>query len=209
MADRNGRVKRLFIAVDLDEPTRGEVARVASALKLAVTSGSESSFVASGYSRPRITWVDPDRLHLTLAFLSEADAEMEQRALSALARPFPVAPFDLELDGIGFFPPKGQPRVLWLGIRKGLGELGRLHERVEERLGARSGAGEAFHPHLTLARLRDRVTRTDEARLSAMTASAGPCRIDRVTLYESRLSPKGPTYSALAEAALAEAPRCT
>jgi 2'-5' RNA ligase len=92
--------------------------------------------------------------------------------------------------------------VLWLGIAKGLDELRRLHEQLEERLGARPGPREPFHPHLTLARLRERVARPDEAKLPMTKASAGPSRIDRVTLYESRLSPKGPTYSALAEAAL-------
>jgi 2'-5' RNA ligase len=209
MGDRSGRVKRLFIAVDLDERTRAEVATITSALKQSVTSDSASSFVASGFSRPRITWVHEDRLHLTLAFLSEADAALEQRALSALAQPFPIAPFDLTLDGIGFFPPKGPPRVLWLGIAKGVAELGRLHEQLEERLGARSGPRDVFHPHLTLGRLRDRVARPDEAKLAKMKVSAGPSRIDRVTLYESHLSPKGPTYSALAEAALLITPPCT
>jgi 2'-5' RNA ligase len=134
--------------------------------------------------------------------LSEADAALEQRALSALAQPFPIAPFDLSFEGIGFYPPKGPPRVLWLGIAKGLAELGRLHADLQQRLRARPGPGDAFHPHLTLARLRDRVARPDEAKLAKTKASAGPCRIDRVTLYESRLSPKGPAYTALAEAAL-------
>jgi 2'-5' RNA ligase len=34
--------------------------------------------------------------------------------------------------------------------------------------------------------------------------SLGRCRIDHVTLYESRLSPKGPTYTSLARAPLME-----
>jgi 2'-5' RNA ligase len=40
----------------------------------------------------------------------------------------------------------------------------------------------------------------------AMRACAGPCAIERVTLYQSRLSPKGPTYTRLADGMLK---RCT
>jgi 2'-5' RNA ligase len=209
MAARNERVKRLFIAVDLDARARAEVAAVTSALKRSVTSGSESSFVAAGFNRARVTWVPADRLHLTLAFLSEADASLEQRAMAALAERFPLAPFELAFDGVGFFPSTGSPRVMWLRITAGLAALQQLHDALERRLGARPGPREAFSPHLTLARFRDRVARADVAKLSDMTATAGPCRIDRVTLYESRLSPKGPTYTALAEAALIPILPCT
>jgi 2'-5' RNA ligase len=189
MVDRNERVKRLFIAVDLNEETRAQIASITVRLK------ADTPDV-------RITWVHPDRLHLTLEFLGNADAGIEQKAMAALAQPIPLAPFDLVFNGLGWFPPRGSPRVLWLGITQGLAELGQLHRVIRQRLGARSGAGEPFHPHLTLARFRDRVARTDLAKLSKIPASAGPCGIDRVTLYESRLSPKGPTYSALAEAGL-------
>jgi len=189
MADRNERVKRLFIAVDLDEETRAQIASITVRLKAEITG-------------VRITWVHPDRLHLTLEFLGNADAAVERQAMSALAQPIPLAPFDLAFTGLGWFPPRGSPRVLWLGITQGLDELGQLNRVIRQRLGARSGAGERFHPHLTLARFRDRAARTDLAKLSKIPASAGPCGIDRVTLYESGLSPKGPTYSALAEAGL-------
>lgn len=55
---------------------------------------------------------------------------------------------------------------------------------------------------LTLARFGDRVPRTKLAEIPDIPASAGPSRIDRVTLYESRLSPAGPTYVPLEEGLL-------
>ena len=97
--------------------------------------------------------------------------------------------------------------MLWLGISEGLVELREIHGELQRRLGAHAGPPKGghyadFHPHLTLARFRDRAARPDAAKLAKMDASAGPCRIDRVTLYESRLSPSGPTYTALAQGAL-------
>jgi RNA 2',3'-cyclic 3'-phosphodiesterase len=193
-------VKRLFIAVDVDEPTRVQVAHVVSGLSRSLTRTQHP---------PRITWVPSERQHLTLCFLGGADAALEHRALSALALPMPVAPFDLAFDGIGLFPARGSPRVLWLGITEGLASLRQLHDLLQQRIGARPGPHEKFTPHLTLARFRDRVGRAEVAKLSEMKASAGPCRIDRVTLYESRLSPEGPSYSVLATALLTPMASCT
>ena len=181
-------MKRLFVAVDIDDHTRAQVAAIAAG--------------AARAAPARMTWVRPDRLHLTLEFFGETDPAAERQILSALVEPFPLAPFDLAFDAFGFFPPRGSPRVLWLGIATGLAELRRLHDMIERRLTPRAAPRDVFHPHLTLARFRDRTARPHPAKLAKIRASAGPCRIDRVTLYESHLSPEGPTYSALAQAAL-------
>jgi 2'-5' RNA ligase len=194
----SGAGKRLFLAVDLDEQTRETVARLSTSLR------------ERAESLGRITWVHKDRMHLTVHFVGHADEALEQRVRSALAEPVPLAPFSLSFKGIGFFPASGSPRVLWLGIADGLRDMRRLHECVERRLDVPGGAGEAFNPHLTLARFRDRVPRRQLAGIAGLTAAAGPCLIDRVTLYESRLSPgglsraesKGPTYVPLAESLL-------
>ena len=182
------RVKRLFIAIDVDEPVRRAIGLMAS----------EASRVLRG-----VSWVRPDRMHLTLFFFGRADGPMEQRLRGALAEPVPHAPFDLSLDGFGLFPSAGPPRVLWLGVRDGLADLLRVHETLARRL----TLTDAFTPHLTLGRFRSS-TRAQGVlrRLSRIHASAGPCRIDRVTLYESRLTQAGPAYVPLAEALLADGP---
>lgn len=144
-------------------------------------------------------------MHLTIMFFGSADPSIEERIRQALAQPIAEDPFDLTFDGLGFFPERGSPRVLWLGIREGFDELRRIHTALLERDLRRAQserANEPFTPHLTLARFRDRVRRPKVAEIARIPASAGPTRIDRVTLYESRLSPAGPTYLPLAEALL-------
>jgi 2'-5' RNA ligase len=108
---------------------------------------------------------------------------------------------------LGVFPERGAPRVLWLGIGDGVDELRIVQQVLTVRLSAvapatRASPGETFTPHLTLARFRDRVHRAHISEITGIPASAGPCLIDRVTLYESRLSPAGPSYLRLAEAPL-------
>jgi 2'-5' RNA ligase len=178
--------KRLFFAVDIDDATREQIACISADLRAAIETYGRAS------------WVRPDRMHLTLHFFGSADAIVEQRARAALASPIQESPFDVMFDGVGFFPERGSPRVLWLGLRDGLEPLRRVHKTV---VGPLAGV-DAFRPHLTLARLRDRVPRAKFAQIAGIPASAGPSRIDRVTLYESRLSPAGPTYVPLAAATL-------
>lgn len=199
--------KRLFIAVDVDEVTREQVGGIAAELRTRLEPHTKAS------------WVRPDRMHLTLHFLGAVEGALEQRVRDALAVPISEAPFDVMFDGVGCFPDRGSPRVLWLGIRDGLEPLRRLHTALAGFDTARVGfdpahvgldlsralperTAEPFTPHLTLARFRDRVSRGRVAEIGRIPATAGPSRIDRVTLYESRLSPNGPTYVRLASALL-------
>lgn len=99
--------KRLFIAVDIDEATREQVGRISMGLREGI-----------GYTKA--SWVRPERMHLTLDFLGNADADLERRARHALAHPITEAPFDVSFEGLGLFPERGSPRVLWLGVGEGL-----------------------------------------------------------------------------------------
>jgi RNA 2',3'-cyclic 3'-phosphodiesterase len=145
-------------------------------------------------------------MHLTLHFVADAGPDTERVLMDALAEPFPHRPFDMTFQGLGFFPERGAPRVLWLGIAAGVAELRAIQAELSRRLGPVDPTSQRFQPHLTLARFRDRVPRAGLVKIAALPAAAGPSRIDRVTLYESRLSAKGPTYTALVEAPLRAMP---
>ena len=160
--------KRLFIAVDVDKAVREEIGRISDALRPRIE------------PLTRASWVRPDRMHLTLHFFGSADVHVEEQICDALAGPISEAVFNLSFQGLGIFPERGSPRVLWLPPQ---------HEGP-------------FTPHLTLARFKDRPSRATLAKSTDIPARAGPSRIDRVTLYESRLSPSGPAYVPLAEALL-------
>jgi RNA 2',3'-cyclic 3'-phosphodiesterase len=186
----------LFVAVDLDEATRVAVEKLSRLVR------EDARIQQAG----RASWVTRDRMHLTLHFAADADALLERRFVSLLAEPIRQESFNLTFRGLGFFPERGAPRVLWLGIGEGLDELRAVHRAISHRMGPHQRPDEPFHPHLTLARFRDRVVRDRLAEIRAFPAVAGPSPIDRVTLYESRLSPKGPTYTALATAPLQVTP---
>jgi 2'-5' RNA ligase len=182
---------RLFVAVDIDDRTRARVARVIDVLR----TGMEAAPSAA-----RIAWMTPDRLHLTLQFIGEVSEEVAADIKASLGPPLDLPAFELRFDRIGTFPPGGRPRVVWLGIDRGADGLRVLHAAVDRRLEDVPFPREsrAFSPHLTVARFKHGGTRGDVERLTGLhLEAAGGCTIDHVTLYHSRLSPRGPIYTPL------------
>jgi 2'-5' RNA ligase len=152
-------------------------------------------------------WVRTEGLHLTLRFLGATpDVRVQElsAALDAVARQ--VAPFRIELTGGGAFPNPQRPRVLWLGIGAGSGELGDMARRINvelERLGWLAD-DRPFNAHLTLART-DGIAGSDE-RARRLIDLGRDLRLDwqadSLILYKSHAG-RGPShYEALARATL-------
>ncbi len=187
---------RLFVAVDLSEAAREDIAaeqrRIAEAL--------------SGSSRA-LRLVKPAQMHLTLLFLGEVHEARVPALVESMTVDAGVAAFDLAFAGVGVFPPHGAPRVLWTGVTHGAEPLARLQSEIAARaraLGIKSD-DRAFHAHLTLGRWREPRS-SDRARIVAASQHGVIARVhvDRATLYQSRLSSAGPTYTTLARVNLSE-----
>ena len=180
---------RLFVAVDVDDDTRARVGRAIDALRAEMEQAP---------SQARISWLVPERLHLTLQFIGHVREAVADTIAARLLPAFAMRPFDIRFGGIGTFPSSGRPRVVWLGVETGADGLAVLHGEVTRRLADVAFAREArpFSPHLTLARIKSGGTRAEGERIArASREPLGGCTIDHVTLYQSRLSPRGPTYT--------------
>jgi 2'-5' RNA ligase len=185
---------RLFVAVDLDDTARTAIAaeqkRVAAAM---------------GDARSSVTWVKPDRMHLTLVFLGEVSDAHAPAIVDSVSRPVAMTAFSITFQGLGVFPSHGGPRALWVGITDGGADLSELQREIARRV---TDAGvvldaRTFHPHLTLGRWRQ--SRPSDRR--RILSASRPDVVARVavpaaTLYQSRISSAGPTYTALARANL-------
>ena len=184
---------RLFVALDLDDDARR-----------AITALQYRAAEALGADRS-IKTVDPARMHLTLAFLGEIADRDVPAIVDTLSLDIVVRRFAAVFQGLGVFPPRGAPRILWLGVADGSAEIVELQQVVARRL---EGLGIAleprpFHPHLTLARWRASRPADRSRVLSADSRGAvARVNVDHVTLYQSRLSSAGPAYTALTRADL-------
>jgi RNA 2',3'-cyclic 3'-phosphodiesterase len=186
---------RLFIAIDVGDAVRAEVTRVVAQL------GAKLEAVKTP---PKVTWVKPAALHVTLRFLGETgDAEAE-RVRAALTPPIAMPPFDVEWRGVGAFPSPRHPRALWMGVVRGAAQLGAVEAEIAQRLGTVDLEARPFLPHLTIGRIKMTGQGVDWPKvLKAVEVRGVISRVERVTLYRSE-SQRGPHYTGLISAALQE-----
>jgi 2'-5' RNA ligase len=183
---------RLFVALEISEAVRRRAAAVIEDLSPRLERGAA-----------RIAWVPPERLHVTVQFIGHVDAGVAADVQERLAPAYRVAPFSLRVSGLGLFPAAGRPRVVWLGLRGGGEGLQHVHAETLRRLEGIEFRRESrpFAPHLTIGRFREPgAARLRRELAESGVADAGRCTIDHVTLFESRLSPRGPTYVPLRRA---------
>lgn len=154
----------------------------------------------------RVRWAPPSQWHVTLRFLGETPLGLVDALVDHLARLAARIPsFPAALRGAGVFPPRGEPRVLWVGVEAGEA-LRSLRDGVEAVVRGLGFPEEErpFSPHLTLARagaggslagvrprlagVRDRVW--------------GRWEVRGFTLFRSELRPAGAIHSPLAEFSL-------
>ena len=187
---------RLFVAVEID------AALVDAAAALIAELRDRAVRLAP---RARVTWLTADRLHLTLAFIGHIDPSRLPAVRQALQPPFTARPFTIGLRGLGAFPERGRPRVIWAGLERGARDLSALAGEVTTRLGSTGIAVDErpHQPHLTLARVREAGgLRTSTLFAGLEQVALGTMDVRAITLFESRLSPAGAIYQPVVKSLL-------
>lgn len=177
---------RLFIAFDTPA---GEKARIR---------GLQEQLKASDAD---VRWEPPDKLHATLKFLGDTDENLLPAIIAELVGLLSnQTPISVLYRHLGCFPHKHNPRVVWVGIENGDGQLIPLQKRIEqtmERLGFEKEDRE-FQPHLTLGRVKGkRNLGRLLSLLETLTFESQPVTIREVALVRSDLKPSGSVYTIL------------
>jgi 2'-5' RNA ligase len=112
----------------------------------------------------------------------------------------------MAFGGLGVFPPRGAPRVVWLGAVEGASAAASVQQFMAARIEALGIEAERrpFRAHVTLGRWRN-ARPPDAARVRSAAGAVAVARIavDEIALYESRQEPSGSVYTPIARARLA------
>ena len=181
---------RTFIAIELPPQIKTALFKLQEQLK---QSGAD------------VKWVEPQNIHLTLKFLGEVEEEKITKIIQIIRD---VAEtnnvFQAHISSLGAFPKISFPRVIWVGINQGDNETKLIVKELEEKIQKLGIPKEekAFSSHITLARVKspknkDKLVQLLKSLEGSLTAENLGFSVNKITLFRSILSPKGPTYEIL------------
>ncbi len=189
---------RTFIALELDESLQvylgGIIRQMAQEL-------------------PRLNWVKPTGIHLTLAFLGDLTDERLAEAIQvAELAAQEVSPFEYRLSHLGVFGSWDRPRVVWMGVAEPSGRLLQLHRVLNRELRQRGFQIDPrpLSPHLTLARVKASLKSDEQERLQRLLAeiqvpaSASRYFVSQLSVMKSELLRSGARYTCLQHCVLKE-----
>lgn len=135
---------RLFIAIPVPADVRNPIRRAQEQLRRCSPPGG-------------IRWTNPDQFHLTLKFLGDVPSDQFaalEKSVSTVCTGF--SPLQLTARGIGFFPGRHKPRVIWAGATDKEDRLSELHRQIDEAMRPFAPADRPgkFTGHITLGRFK-------------------------------------------------------
>lgn len=183
---------RAFIAIKIPAQTCDIICRIQEQLKT---------------SLPKVSWVKPENLHLTLKFLGEVSSKQIDRAKEITAEiAESCVDFKIRLEALGVFPNLHRGRIIWLGSDQLPEELVKIVEKVEEKIAELGKPKEErpFLAHITIGRIKSPINPTLlEEEVNKINNEICNKNLEfnaaGITLFKSILSRQGPTYISLKE----------
>jgi 2'-5' RNA ligase len=177
---------RTFFAIEIGAGARRVAAEVAE--RLAAEPGGHA-----------VRWTRPEAYHVTLRFLGRTPRERVAPVAAAVREAArEVAPFSLGLGALHGFPTPARARVVVIDLEPP-DAIVALAASVERAVVESGFAPEerAFHPHVTLGRVKDRSGRAP--RLHASLGPTEPAAFDVASLvfFQSVLGRSGSQYTPL------------
>ena len=178
---------RLFIAIDIPEHARQQLEAL-----------QDSSL--------GVRWTSPGTMHLTLRFIGDVNETSTKKQLEEALEKVKAPAFDMTIKGLGYFPPRRQPKIIWAGIKEN-SALMELQEAVEQACRTVGFEPETrqYTPHITLGRVNGISKREVNAFFNQHKKLRIPdIPVNDFILYESKLSSDGAEHTPLEHFRLVE-----
>jgi 2'-5' RNA ligase len=181
---------RTFCAIEIPQDVRQQISDHAARLRELMPEAQAS-------------WTKVDNIHLTLKFFGNLSSQQILIVSEVATRTVAdFAPFTIRIEGTGAFPSRGPAKVLWIGINDTTGQLIELQRKFDAECEQEGFAkeGRAFHPHLTVARLRSqRGARSLAEKHKALAFPVSEVTVSSLIVFRSELSSKGSRYTVISE----------
>ena len=144
--------------------------------------------------------VKSENIHFTLRFFGDTPRTKLEEIKASLDR-IDINPFEIEVAGIGSFPNKRRPRIIWVGVTNNASKVVQIKSEIDSLLVDIGYQPEKrkYTPHATIARVRyvkDSRRITDN--LEHLTDEViGKMIVANITMMKSTLTPSGPIYESL------------
>jgi 2'-5' RNA ligase len=186
-------MKRTFIAIDIEPTPKFK---------------EDYDMIRYRLRTEKINWVSDHQLHITLNFLGDTDEKMLPQIGQSIQRITSEGKiFKLILRSLGIFKSLREPRVIWIGCDK-CSELEQMKKEVDRCLAGFGFESERreFSPHLTLGRIKGMYQQNQLSQLIALYKEVVMQEqfVDKIILYESKLSVTGPEHLKIQEFFLKE-----
>ena len=190
--------ERIFIALKIPDELKRELAKVQRCL-------ADNS--------DNLNFVNPDQLHITLAFLGWISAETKKRAgRAATVVAESMTEFSVYPTTLSAFPRINRPSVIWIGLGGESDKLNLLTKKLIDTL-MRFGvkiitSGDIYSPHITLARIKTQGKHRQFSKLRDLIENAKvnlksyQIPIRQIMAYKSDLRHLGPKHIPLFSAPL-------
>jgi len=144
--------------------------------------------------------VETNNIHFTLRFFGDTPLERISQIKEHLEE-IEIDPFEITIGGVGAFPNKRRPRVIWIGVVENGKQIQDLKLEIDSLLRNIGYKPERkrYTPHATIARIRHiKDSSKIESNLEEVADELiGTMLISRFKMMKSTLIPTGPIYDTM------------
>jgi 2'-5' RNA ligase len=146
--------------------------------------------------------VKSENIHFTLRFFGDTPSTRLDQ-IRACLNEVEINPFEIEVSGVGSFPNRRRPRIIWIGVTQNASKILNLKSDIDSSLVDIGYETERrkYTPHATIARVRyvkDSKGIADNLE-SLADEVIGKMIVAKVKMMRSTLTPSGPIYATLWE----------
>lgn len=181
---------RFFIALEIPDNSKNELENVQQKLKQII---------------PEVRLTDPEKVHLTLAFVGEQNDSMKDNLIEVIKNAvLGISLFEVTPAYIDGFPSLHYPQVFWVGVKGDIDKLFIIREKIKDGLVKLKLTIDErrFIPHIAIAKTKKDFKLNpiqEESLQKIISVDFSPIQISSIKLFESIPEHGFHTHNTLAE----------